>query len=654
MPSLTRNIPHGSDLEKKILGELRARVRKSERDISSKQKKWSDAEDRTLAYIPERDADKLRRNKRENGLPEYTTIQIPYSYAVTMAAHTYLTSVFMGRSPIQQFSGRHGEAEQKVQAIEALLDYQMMVGRIIVPLYLWLYDSLKYGIGIGEIYWEDRIESITQIGELQETDPLTGMPTGRTSKVQQTIQQRTYSGNRFRNVQPQDFLWDTRYPAWDFQSGEYVAKRFALNWNEVVRRGKQGYYTNLDKIKSKGDGDQFGSSTADSSLERPETTDARFQNYDLTEMPLDHPTMVKGYEVYVEIIPKEWGLGGSDFPEKWVFTTTGSFDILMGAQPLGALHCKFPFSVLSLEPEAYGIAVRGFPEILEPVQNTVDWLINSHFFNVRAALNNRWVVDPSKIVMKDLLSPLPGGIVRLKPVAYGSDPKMAISQFNVQDVTQNHLKDLQMMLGIGERTVGINDQIMGMLNAGGRKTATEVRTSTSFGVNRLKTISEFYSASGFDPLSQIMLQNTQQYYTDDMSFKIAGDLMTTQAQTLQVTPDQISGFYDFVPVDGTLPIDRYAQMNIWLQMFSQIQKMPQIMMQYDMSRIFEFVAQLGGLKNITQFKVQVGSPEYLQNQAMLGNVIPIGGRQAGGAAKPTPPGATSPEPGQVPGMGATG
>lgn len=650
MPSLTRAIPSESPLGRKILAECRSRVRASEREIGAKMEKWSQAEDKALAYIPETEVNRLRRTKRENGLPDYTTIQIPYSYAVLMSAHTYLTSVFMGRNPIQQFSARHGETQQQVQAVEALQDYQMLVGKIIVPLYIWLYDALKYGIGVGEIFWEDRIESCTQITEQEELDPVTGEPTGKTSKLQQTRQLSTYKGNKFRNVQPQDFLWDVRYPAWDFQSGEYVAKRFALNWNEVVRREKQGYFTNVDKVKAKYSGDQFSGSGNTSALQRAETTDPMFQTYDIGEMSLNHPTMVKGYEVYIEIIPKEWGLGSSDYPEKWVFTCTGSFDILLGAQPLGAYHCKFPFSVLSLEPEAYGLSVRGFPEILEPVQNTIDWLINSHFYNVRAALNNRWVVDPSKIIMKDLLNPLPGGAVRLKPAAYGSNPSMALVQFPVQDVTQNHLRDLQLMTGIGERTVGINDQIMGMLNAGGRKTATEVRTSTSFGVNRLKTIAEFFSASGFDPFSQIMLSNTQQYYDEEMKFRIAGDLMNTGGQMIKVDPQAIAGFYDFVPVDGTLPIDRYAQMNIWLQMFTQIRTMPEVMMKYDMARIFEFVAQLGGINNISQFKVELTPDQVLMKQAQLGNVVPMGGKEN----KPTPSQATSPEPGQIPGMGTTG
>lgn len=649
MPSITRKIEHGSDLEKFILSEIRSRVRESQRKLGTKYSKYAEAEDKAIAYMPEREVDAVRRADRASGIPEYTTIQIPYSYAVLMAAHTYLTSVFMGRSPIFQFTGRHGESEQSVQALEALTDYQMLVGRILVPLNIWLHDALKYGIGVTSVYWEDRIESITDISEQQQVDELTGMPIGGPVKLQRTQSFRSYSGNRVLNVQPQDFLWDTRYPAWNFQAGEYCATRFSLNWNEIIRRERQGYYMNTENLKNTGySPDAFN--TADSSaLERAEDRNEG-PIYEISERKPDHPSMIRGFEVHVEIIPKEWNLGSSDYPEKWVFTATSDFNVLIGAQPLGAWHCKYPFSVLSLEPEGYGLNTRGLPEILEPVQQTVDWLINSHFYNVRAAMNNMFIVDPSKVVMKDLLKPNPGKLIRLKPTAYGTDVRLAVHQFQTQDVTQNHLRDLQLMLGIGERTVGINDQIMGMLNAGGRKTATEVRTSTSFGVNRLKSISEFFSASGFDSMAQLLIANSQQYYDTPTKFKIAGELAGNAKKVVMVAPEDVAGSYDFVPVDGTLPIDRYQQMNMWTQMMGQIRQFPELAMGYDWGKIFEYVAQIGGLKNISQFRIQVAPDALLAAQAGAGNSVAI----KGGGAKPTPPGATSPEPGQIPGMGATG
>ena len=99
---------------------------------------------------------------------------------------------------------------------------------------------------------------------------------------------------------------------------------------------------------------------------------------------------------------------------------------------------------------------------------------------------------------------------------------------------------------------------LSFLEAGRRR--LEIRTSASFGINRLKTISEFNSALGWSPLTQALIQNTQQYMDEDIEVKVAGSLLR-QAKTVKVLPTDIAGFFDFVPVDGTLPIDRYAIAN---------------------------------------------------------------------------------------------
>src|SRR5262245_29905753 len=136
---LTRTIPHNSELSRKILQELRLRVNYWDRKIGSKTDKWRQAENKVLAYIPDTEVTRKRKIACESGLPDYTTIQIPYSYAVVMSALTYITSVFLGRSPVFQYTGRHGESQQQVQAIEALIDYQMMNGYMLPYIYTWLY-----------------------------------------------------------------------------------------------------------------------------------------------------------------------------------------------------------------------------------------------------------------------------------------------------------------------------------------------------------------------------------------------------------------------------------------------------------------------------------------------------------------------------------
>jgi hypothetical protein len=168
-------------------------------------------------------------------------------------------------------------------------------------------------------------------------------------------------------------------------------------------------------------------------------------------------------------------------------------------------------------------------------------------------------------------------------------------------------------------------------------------------------MAEYWSATGFQPHAQMLLANTQQYYEAEQQFKIAGDLMSNAQKFMMVNPEMVAGAYDFVPVDGTLPIDRYAQANLWREILGGITKLPMIMQQYDIGGIFGWMAQLAGLKNINQFKVDVVSDAQLAAQARQGNVVAMGGASGRGAevgrGKGSPTG--FPAPGQISGVGPT-
>ena len=657
MPSQSIEVKYKGALHERIVDEIRARVLFAENRLGGFHKKWKDAEERALAYLPERETDKLRRAEREGGLPQYTTIQIPYSYAVMMASHTYWVSVFLGRTPIFQVDGRHGETQQQVQAMEALLAYQVQIGNNIPKLYTWLYDVGKYGIGIVGAKW---VENRARVPRLEVREELLGesrIPAGRKVREIVTTDVVTFVGNELFNVSPYDFLWDPRVTAGNFQKGEFCIRRIRPLWNEIKVRQASGFYVNVERLKA---GSRTFSVDGSSQLERPEdgSLSGVFPSKldsALQKLAREHPDQIDAYEAIVEVIPSEWGLGDSGMPEKWVFTVTSDFEVVLGAQPYDAFHGRFPYSVLEIEPEGYGLIGRGIPEILEPVQNTMDWLLNSHFYNVRATLNNQFVVDPLRVVMQDLDDPLPGGVIRLRPNAQGvTDVGTVIKQLPVADVTQGHVRDMQAMLAIGERVMGVNDQLLGVLATGGRKTATEVRQSTGFGVGRLKAISEYMSAAGFAPLNSLLVANTQQNYNLEMMFKIAGDAVDAAGERfIRVTPDAIAGFFDFVPVDGTLPIDRFAQANLWKELFLTASKIPAIGQRYDLGGIFEWIAQLGGLKNISQFRTQIVPDEQLATQAAAGNAVPLNGAGQAAGSGPNADLARVPTQ-QVPGLGPTG
>lgn len=350
MPSLTMNVDPKSPLHSRILDACRDRIKASKGAYQEKYTKWREAEDRAMAFMPERDADALRRGKRELGSPQYTTIQIPYTFSVLMASHTYWTTVFLSRTPVFQFDGRHGEAQQNVLALEALMNYQTQVGQMLVPLYIWLYDVGKYGVGVLGNYWDEEFTNVSSIVEQEEM--LFGLiGTGRKKKVKTSKRVMGYEGNKIYNIRPFDCFPDPRVPLWDFQSGEFFAIYRRFSWNQLLKRAALGYLIkdNLDKVRPGNeppDDRQEGSSR----LQLPKGETFFFENPKRTKDGKGTDTgFVPGYEVFIDLIPNEWNLGQGDLPEKWVFTIDAWCSVVLGAQPLGANHDKFPVSVTVLD-----------------------------------------------------------------------------------------------------------------------------------------------------------------------------------------------------------------------------------------------------------------------------------------------------------------
>lgn len=629
-----KHIPFGSKLHHTVIGNFKDRQRMARDEQRKKrEEEWKNSEDTYTAYMPETEVDRVRKSKRSAGETEYTTISIPYSYAMLLTAHTYYTSVFLARDPIFQLKGRHGESQTAETAMESLLDYQLQAGGGMPALFVWLMDIGKYSHGVLGHYWDKEEFTLTQMIEQPKT--FLGMPIpGTNEKIQQSKTVTGFEGNRLYNVRPADFLSDPRVPLFRFQEGEFCIVFDKVGWVKIAAKAASGRYYNLKALKggNGGEGDDRGSSTGFNS---------NLPGEDLNFYALegDHPTTVDLYEFHWDLIPSELGLGSSNRPEKWVFTIANK-NVIISAQPLGLAHNKYPFDVIPFEVEGYNVFNRSMLEVLDPLNKTMEWLFNSHFYNVRSALNNMFLVDPSKVNMRDLEEPGPGKMIRLKPAAYGQDVRTMLSQFPVQDITRSNLSDSEMVGQLAQRITGVSDNVMGSVNSGGRKTATEVRSSTTFGINRLKTNCEWFSNVGFAPLAGKLFMSTQQLYTGEQKFRIVGDQAMWAEPYMNVSPDMIAGMYDFVPVDGTMPVDRFAQANLWQQLLGGMAKVPGALQQYDLGKIFAFVAQLGGLKNINKFKIQIVPDGMMQQQAQMGNQVPMR--------------ANMNEPGQIPGMGPTG
>lgn len=646
----TVEIPFGTPKHQRILDAVLERIKISRNKMAARYEHFKQMEELYIAYIPEQENDRLRRLSREQkGTQTYTTIEIPYSYAILMAAHMYWTSVFLGRNPVHQYMGRHGEAEMKVQAMEALIEYQVTVGQMLVPYYVWLLDAGKYGLGVLGTYWEEEYSIISEIKEQPRTYRGIPLPFAKPERVRVSEKILQYAGNRAYNVRPQDFLPDPRVPITRFQDGEFAGRRTDVGWNFIKKREAEGIYFNIDhlkKIREERTTRDGGSPQIELPENDPFTGVNDIKDVGSTEI----------HEMCIELIPRDWDLGSSTYPEKWVFTVANE-KLIVGCQPLGLYHNKFPFDVLEYEMDGYALFKRSMLEIIKPLNTVISWLFNSHFYNVRKALNNQFIADPSRLMMSDLTNPEPGKVIRVKPQAYGQDVRTMLTQVPVTDITRTHLADVKFVESLIQRVSGVVDAVMGMPMQGGRQTATESRITSGFSVNRLKTNAEYMSALGFAPHSSKMVQNTLQKYNQEKAFKIAGSLPPGQDPYIMITPDVIAGNYDFIPVDGTMPADRFAMVQMWNQLMQSMANFPQILQQYDIGGIFGYIAQLGGIKNLKQFRINVVPDGQLFGQAGAGNVIPIppggtSGRRTGRTASGEAAGGSRAAlPSQIPGMG---
>src|SRR5690606_20622637 len=105
-----------------------------------------------------------------------------------------------------------------------------------------------------------------------------------------------------------------------------------------------------------------------------------------------------------------------------------------------------------------------------------------------------------------------------------------------------------------------------------------------------------------DPLSQMMLSNTQQLLTLDRKYAIAGNMLESSQKFIDVTPETIAGEFDFVPVDGTMPVDRLAQANFWKELLMQMSRNPQLVAEWDIGAMIGHTMKLQGERNVDRFR----------------------------------------------------
>lgn len=618
----------GSELHNRVKQYLLDRIRFSERKMSAFYSRWRWNESRIQAYIQLPDYEqRLKEMNEAHAPPAVTSIVVPYSFATLMTISTYHLHTFAGRRPMFQVGANKKETVGGARNIETVLQYNADHTRMVAALWQFLLDAQTYGVGVLRNTWINQ-KAIRTVWKTE--GGLFGFG-GR--KVKSRENRLVYSGNQVTPIDPFMFFPDPRVPmARVNKDGEYVFWREFAGRHQVKALEADGVYKWVDAAgnltrrvtdsEAEGQSARNLLSGGDSHPGRDSADNVSAGRSLLPYLQADQGS--------VEIIPAELGLGDSTRPEKWLFTILNGKQIVQ-AERLELDHGMHPIVVTEPNSLGYGFGQAGFADYVGPMQDVMSWLINSHMHNVRTALNNMFVLDPSRIEMGDVKNPAPGKIIRVKPAGYGQDVQSMLQQLGVMDITRAHMEDLQLFTRMADALSGVNDNIRGLQDSGGRKTATEVRTSGEAAASRLAAQSRIISAQGIVDLTEQMTINIQQFQEDEIYLAIVG--AEGLKDPIHITPEMLVGDFHYPVHDGTLPIDRVAMLDIWKEIYLGVSQDPLLSQQYDRGKIFEYIAELGGAKNISNFRLQVMPDQQVQQQAQAGNIVPMG---SGGAPSQTP------------------
>ena len=603
------NLRPGSDLHQSILRRVLDYAKMSYDIMKRRHPYWKEIDHKLTAYITLDDAEEIIKEKDTR---KPVSVVVPYSYATMETILTYFVTVFL-ESPIFRYDGFTSEDKIGAIMLEKVIELQCIRNKVGLALHTQLRDAIAYGFGASTPYWSEDYGKVTKMDE-----------TGSVVRTESML----FEGNVLGNINPYMVLPDPTVPIHDPQRGAFFGWINETNYVEILSDEKYDpdlfngkYVKHIDGRTSITSNDAEGKETKLGGR-------ARFEDHSDITHPVDDIVMM------INIIPKDWKLGKSEYPEKWLFIVSGDA-VVRCAKPMDLDHNKYNVSICAPEFDGYSSSPISSLELIYGLQETLDFLFTSHVANVRKAINDMLIVDPYLINMADLANPGPGKLIRTRRAVWGRGVENAVKQLNVTDVTRNHMQDAGIVMDVMQRASGAVDSLMGIMRGGSeRRSATESRETRAGAVSRLAKSAKVASIMMMQDLAYMFASHTQQFMSQETYVNIKGryeqELIEEfgMSEGMKVTPWNLMINYDIVQNDGTTVSGDFA--DSWVQLYQILAGNPSVGQAFDMVRIFKHLARMMGAKNVNDFVIKGGSvrTRQLQDAEVMkevekGNMVPI-------------------------------
>lgn len=538
-------------------------------------------------------------DKKASARGEPTKMVVPLTYQQVQTFTSFMQQVFTQRSYFYELDGVSPEDCSAAKVAAALLEQNLAYNKFKGIVLKEFCDNVaKFGVGILKHSWtHDTVPIIEDVPDPKFV-PNPAVMGQQPPTIPQVRDVTKFEGNKIMSILPFRFMPDTRLPLTRMQEGEFV--------------GSYDEYSRTDLQQMEANGDTAG---VEHIREIPITHDDTGRRLTFIELGKQSKQTKSHYvmidEIQVRLNPARTEIAPGVMLDKRIdreikyLAWIANDNRIVRLEPLAYMHGEFTYDVAQFTSDQMKLINFGLAELLGPLQDTISWLINSRMASVRKVINNFLVVDPDAIEFSDLQSRSP--VIRLKRKYAGTGIDSVIKQLNIQDVTTNHLNDVNVLADWARDTSGITENLMGSF-ASGRRSAQEARNVANNSSARLLLIAHALWESALLPLGRKMISNLRQGLSEPtliQMYGVANSQLNQQGVMAfkRVTKEQIAGDYDFLVFDGTQPGARAFTAQVLTQLLEGMAKDPRLVMVfgYDPKLLIQEILELHDVRNASRF-----------------------------------------------------
>jgi hypothetical protein len=582
------------ETEKKLVDFVHSHFDLSYDRISKRYDYWSDAEVTHDIYVPSRVVDDVRsartasagsntstnsRNSKKYRLIDQ--IKTPYSRSISDTICTYNLAIFGGAPPFRIERTSMESDRRAARLLERRLHHNMRKVGYEQKLYQIFLDNNRYGMApIANFYGKD--------------------------------------GNAPVNIDPWAYFPDPRVTAQNRHEADFVGYR---TWASLTALYRRGHYQNLERLENKRpnvswNSNQFLKDTIrDQSIDQ--TLTGSYTSDYKNHFGLGYAHVLNTLYVYMD--PNRLGISA---PFGLYRIVVADESVVIQFDPSPYPHQDIPLIHGEGQYDAHKTFSSSLYDLMMPLQRYQDWLLRTRVENVQSIVQNRLVVDPNRVNIRDILDPNAARLVRTLP---GANPSDAILPLTVPDATRNYFSDLDTTGQLMQRLAAASDTAQG-IQSETQRTATEIARLTSLGQQRLGMQARLLSSTTIRPLVRQMIANLQ-------FFEVDGGMVTLPEEVSAENPSgdvrynrsEILGDFDYVVVDGTLPTSPEENSENITKAIRTLAETG-LGQSWDMDKFVERLIESFGFEDVENWKKspsEVVPDEQIQQQLQAGNIVPM-------------------------------